>query len=77
MDDEYAFLEAAVDGRVPPAAEDGGANGAEHSKPRDSSRSRDREGGVEKERSSKEKRRHRRCVHVCVRAEAGSASALI
>jgi hypothetical protein len=52
--DEYALLEAAVDGKPPPAE-----NGGE--KPRDSSRSRDREGG-DRERSSKDKRRHRRCV---------------
>ncbi|KIY96108.1 hypothetical protein MNEG_11855, partial [Monoraphidium neglectum] len=48
--DEYAFLEAAVDGKLPPPP---ALEPAE--KPRDSSRSKDG-GREEKERSSKEKR---------------------
>ncbi|KAI8476998.1 MAG: splicing factor, CC1-like protein [Monoraphidium minutum] len=50
MDDDYAFLEAAVDAKLPPPPEE---------KPRDSSRSKD--GGREdRERSSKEKRHRSR-----------------
>jgi hypothetical protein len=65
MDDEYAFLEAAVDGKAPPSeaaapAPREGEGGGAGDKPRDSSRSRDRERGEKSERS-KEKRRHRRC----------------